>query len=346
MKKLRLLTFAFVVFLFAGFVRINAIYVDEVEFPGSNVTQEKQADGSYKLTLTGDAEQDLIIRDGEVVTLDLNGHTLINFTDACEAIKVLSGGKLTITDSVGNGKVTQKSSSTYSTITNLGTLIIEGGSFETNLNFYVIRNEASLTISGGNFSSTSLNTSLIGNIQYENTSVTPTLTISDGTFSANQNTIRNNENSIVNISGGKFTSENAYALDNLGTATVTGGELTSVNNSAIRFQIDSTNKDASSLKITGATLTSKAGVSDLSIYDKAINENVTDDYDVTLDANGNVVLKQITNEEETTTPTTTTQKVEENPKTSDNVLTSLILGSISLVGAFGCAMLIKKKINA
>ena len=348
MKKLKLLAFAFIAFLFAGIIRVNAIHIDElIPYPESNIEVEEQDDGSYLLTLTDDAVQDLIIQRGEVATLDLNGHKLVNFTAACEAIKVEIGGTLTIIDSSnGNGVVTQIADSTYGAITNLGTLNIKSGTFKTDLSFYVVRNEGELNISGGNFVSTSTDTSLVGNIVGENIGTVPTMRISGGTFDAISNAVKNNDETVIYITGGEFTSQNAYALDNSGYASVTGGELTSVNNAAVRFQIDSTKENESSLKINGATLNSKEGVSDLSIYDKALSKNVTDDYNTTIDENGNVILKEKKEDVTTTTVATTTQKAEENPKTSDNVLTFLILGIASLAGVCGSAIIIKKKMNA
>ena len=340
MKKIKLLALAFVAFLFAGVMSVSAIHIDEL-YPGSNLEAKEQGDGSYLLTLTGDAALDLIIQNGEVATLDLNGHTLTNYLQTspedpkhpapCEAIKVEEGATLTIIDSSnGNGVVTQVKESSYGVITNLGTLNIKGGTFKTDLDFYVIRNEASMTISGGNFVSTSNRTSLIGNIQYVNKNVTPRLTISGGSFEANQDAIKNYENSIVNITDGEFTSQNAFALDNSGYATVTGGELTSVNNSAVRFQIDSTKENESSLKINGATLNSKEGISDLTIYDNALDENVTDDYNVNFDDQGNVILDGKQEDVTTGVVTITTQAVEENPNTADNVGLYVILALVGL----------------
>lgn len=340
MKKIKLLAFAFVAFLFAGIMSVSAIHIDEL-YDGSNLKAEKQDDGSYLLTLTGDAALDLIIQNGEVATLDLNGHTLTNYLQPtpadpkhpapCEAIKVENGATLTIIDSSnGKGVVTQVKESSYSVITNLGTLNIKAGTFKTDLDFYVIRNEANMTISGGNFISTSNKTSLVGNIQYEDKNVTPRLTVSGGNFEANQDALKNYENSIVNITGGEFTSKDAFALDNSGYASVTGGELTSVNNSAIRFQIDSTKDNESSLKINGATLNSKEGISDLTIYDNALDEDVTNDYNVNLDDQGNVVIEEKQEDVTTGVVTTTTQAVEENPNTADNVGLYVILALVGL----------------
>ncbi len=344
MKKISLFATIFVSFFAFGMMNVEAISPADIEYPGSNVTSENR-DGIYYLTLTGDADEDLIVSAGETVVLDLNGHTLVNYTDAVETIKVNEGGALTIVDnSAGKtGTVSQVETSTYGPITNYGTLIIESGNFTTPLDFYVVRNEgANLTINGGNFTTGSTTTSLIGNIKYNELSADlPTMTINGGTFEAVQDVIRNNENTAVTITGGTFTSQSAFALDNLGSATVTGGTFTSVENSAIRHQIDSTNPDFSSFNITNATLNSAADKGDYAIYDKAVNEDVTDDYNITTDADGNLVLEELT---PVTDVTEETEEVsnEENPETSDGIL--LFLG-LTVVGFAGTALAYRRLHN-
>ena len=329
---------------FIPMMSVEAISPADIGYPGSNVTSENR-EGTYYLTLTDDAVQDLIVSDGENVVLDLNGHTLVNYTDAVETIKVNEGGTLTIVDnSAGKtGTVSQVETSTYGPITNYGTLIIESGNFTTPLDFYVVRNEgANLTINGGNFTTGSTTTSLIGNIKYNELSADlPTMTINGGTFEAVQDVIRNKENTAVTITGGTFTSQSAFALDNLGSATVTGGTFTSVENSAIRHQIDSTNPDFSSFNITNATLNSAADKGDYAIYDKAVNEDVTDDYNITTDADGNLVLEELT---PVTDVTEETEEVsnEENPNTSDGIL--LFLG-LTIVGFAGTALAYRRLHN-
>lgn len=329
---------------FIPMINVEAISPAEIGYSGSNVTSENR-EGTYYLTLTGDAVQDLIVSDGETVVLDLNGHTLVNYTDAVETIKVNEGGVLTIVDNSAEktGAVSQVETSTYGPITNYGTLIIESGNFTTPLDFYVVRNEgANLTINGGNFTTGSTTTSLIGNIKYNELSADlPTMTINGGTFEAGSDVIRNNENTAVTITGGTFTSQSAFALDNLGSATVTGGTFTSVENSAIRHQIDSTNPDFSSFNITNATLNSATDKGDYAIYDRAVNEDVTDDYNVTTDADGNLVLEELT---PVTDVTEETEEVsnEENPNTSDGIL--LFLG-LTIVGFAGTALAYRRLHN-
>ena len=329
---------------FIPMMNVEAISPAEIGYSGSNVTSENR-EGTYYLTLTGDAIQDLIVSDGETVVLDLNGHTLVNFTPAVETIKVNEGGVLTIVDNSleKTGTVSQVENSTYGPITNYGTLTIESGNFTTPLDFYVVRNEgANLTINGGNFTTSSTTTSLIGNIKYNELSADlPTMTINGGTFEAVRDAIKNNENTAITITNGTFTSQSAFALDNLGTATVTGGTFTSVENSAIRHQIDSTNPDFSSLNITNATLNSANDKTDYAIYDKAVNEDVTDDYNVTTDADGNLVLEELT---PVTDVTEDKEEVsnEENPNTSDGVL--LFLG-LTIVGFAGTALAYRRLHN-
>ena len=333
---------------FIPMMSVEATTVDNVEYAGSNVTVDDLGENNYKVTLTGDADEDFEVLAGQTVTLDLAGFTLTNYlhdnqTAPCEAIKVNEGGVLTIMDSVGTGTVTNVAQSTYGPITNYGTLIIESGNFTTPLDFYVVRNEgANLTINGGNFTTGSTTTSLIGNIKYNELSADlPTMTINGGTFEAVQDVIRNNENTAVTITGGTFTSQSAFALDNLGSATVTGGTFTSVENSAIRHQIDSTNPDFSSFNITNATLNSANDKTDYAIYDRAVNKDVTDDYNVTTDADGNLVLEELTPVTDVTEDKEEVSK-EANPETSDGIL--LFLG-LTVVGFAGVALTYRRLHN-
>lgn len=345
MKKWKLFAVAIGLMMVLGTVDVHAATVDQdktaernqvfVGLPGSNVEVTKEEDGVFKLKLTGDAVQDIIIYSGEEVELDLNGYTLTNYTPSCEALKILEGGSLTIVDRSAeqDGLVTQRNDSTYGPITNYGTLVINGGNFKTDLGFYVVRNEGiNLTINGGYFESDS-NTSLIGNIKYNELSAdVPTMTINGGTFtSTNSSTIKNYENTVVTITNGTFKSETAYALDNSGNAAVTGGTFTSVKNSAIRHQINSENSDYSSLQVKGATLNSGADQTDYAIYDVALGQDVTDKYQMTTDADGNITLSPISDvvSEETPVGTGSTS----NPETSDAILLFVSLAFISLAGS-------------
>lgn len=148
MKNLKYVLVAVFGFAMVGIMSVHAAaYVDESTMPEGNAfmgwyqdTTVQKKDDIYYVTMGADISTDLIIQKGEEVVLDLNGYTLENFTLGCEAIKVLAGGKLTIVDSSDEktGTVTQKENSTYSAITNQGTLVIQGGNFTTNQNFYML----------------------------------------------------------------------------------------------------------------------------------------------------------------------------------------------------------------
>ena len=371
MKK-KLLTMIAAIFLFCGMVNVNAATVDSeqadargqfyVGTPGTNVEVTKEEDGTFNVKLTGNAVQDIIIYEGEDVTLDLNGYTLTNFTPECEAIKVLYGGKLTIMDSSeeGTGTVTQAATSKFSAITNQGTMIIESGNFITTLSQYVVRNENNLTINGGTFTNESSDTSLIGNIVNMDKSVPedvkPTMLINGGSYTANSNTVINNENCVVEIAGGTFTSENAYALDNWSEATVSGGKLTSINNSAIRYG-DRGQSESVSLTITGGTIVSYETADDIKIVDENavldvrgnlsitggsftsdVSEYLPSDLELVDDGNGNLVVAEKEVQEEETVPTETPV---ENPDTSDINLVFII--SLIVLATAGLTYTLRKR---
>lgn len=336
LKNLKYLVIGLVAFAIVGVSSVNATDATNVEYPDSNVTSKLQEDGSYLVTLTGDADEDFQVLDGQTVVLDLNGFELTNYTLGCEAIKVFEGGKLTIVDNSQekDGKVVHQDGSTYSIITNQGTLIIEGGNYEISDNFYIIRNEADMTINGGTFTSTS-EASMIGNMRSTDQSgeeltdndVYPELVINGGTFTSDDTVLINYANSTIEVNGGTFTSANEYALDNAGSATINDGTFVSESTNAIFL-----NKDASkdtvalSLAIAGGTITSADDVeSDFVLYADgatgAANSDVVtitggtfsndvadlldDSYEVVTDENGNLIVQK---KEEVTVP-----PVEEDP---------------------------------
>lgn len=317
----------------------------------NGATVEKADGGIYNVKLGQDVEGDFQVRAGEEVVLDLNGYDLINFTNSVETIKVFEGGKLTITDtSKGEkGTVTHKDGSTYSVITNLGTLIINDGKFTTSQSFYVVRNEGDLTINGGKFISTSVDTSMIGNIKYENKDVTPKMVINDGSFEADVTVIRNNIDSSLEINGGTLTSHNSYVVSNSATGVINGGRLTSEKSSVfmniINDELEGTSatKDAT-LKVSAtAVISSSTDKNDYVVYDNTTKEDISDNYQFVTDADGNKVIAE---KEKTDVPVDAPQDddlKEENPKTSDGIITYIILGMLSLAALIFALTSIKKK---
>lgn len=321
----------------------------------NGATVVKDEEGVYNVKLGADVEGDFVVRDGETVVLDLNGYDLINYTKSVEAIKVYKDGKLTIKDtSEGEkGVVTHKEDSTYSVITNLGTLIIEGGKFTTDQNFYIVRNEGSLTISGGEFVSTSSNTSMLGNIKWENMDVTPTMVIDDGTFEANSAVIRNNIDSSLEINGGDLTSHNSYVVSNSASAVVNGGVLTSEKSSVFmniindEIEVEGEMMSATvetTLKVSDtAEVTSATDKNDYVVYDNAVSEDVSADYEFVTDENGNIVMNEKVEVSEPVDNPTSDDKEEENPDTSDSIITYIILGVVSSLALVITSIYVKKK---
>lgn len=323
MKNLKYLVIGLFAFAIVGVSNVFATDATDVQYEGSNVTSEKQDDGSYLVTLTGNADEDFQVLDGQTVVLDLNGFELTNYTLGCEAIKVFEGGKLTIVDNseTQTGKVIHKEGSTYGIITNQGTLVIEGGNYEISDNFYIIRNEADMTINGGKFSSTS-KTSMIGNMRSTNPSgeeltdndVYPKLVIKGGEFTSEDTVLINYANSTMEINGGTFTSANEYALDNSGAVTIKTGTLTSESTSAIFLNKDASKETvALSISIAGGTITSAEDVeSDFVLYANGTTGSASSDivtitggtfsndvtnllgesYEVVTDENGNVTVQE------------------------------------------------------
>ena len=158
------------------------------------------------VTLLSNTRENVTI--SKELTLDLNGHTLSGGTTAGKAA-LTNYGKLTINDSseAQTGTIKREDNNT-------------GG-------YYVIDNKGKLTINGGNVINDSgkKGSSLIRNGGAEDDNAYPTLNIIGGTFTQlNFIAIKNDALSILNVSGGKITS-NASAIQNWYKATITGGEI-------------------------------------------------------------------------------------------------------------------------
>ena len=182
--------------------------------------------------LLQEVKECITISDGSV-TLDLSGHTLSAGNDpTAQAVIHVKGGTLTIEDTAGNGKVStsdgpmkalriEKDSVTLDSGTLLGkdgsgTLVsIEGSSASLTVKDGAIRSEAQR---GDNS---------MGMVQI---SKGCTLKLDGGVlYSRFLHAIRNNGGGTVNMTGGSVTvnRQGAYALDNYGTAEISGGTLTS-----------------------------------------------------------------------------------------------------------------------
>ena len=185
----------------------------------------------------------LTVPRGKVVTLDLNGHT-ISGEKACEGsyAMIQNNGTLTVSDSVGGGKISFKDTGfgdpTFEwgayTILNNATLVINGVTIE-NLSEQNKDSEdckhmfSAIDQAGG---STVVNGGIISTPYYRSIRVrNGALTVSDGTFDG-QIWLQPSASSVIalSITGGEFSpnwmdGSSVYVENSLGTTTceITGG---------------------------------------------------------------------------------------------------------------------------
>ena len=173
-------------------------YVAEIGSQGYESLQEaiNAAQDGQTVTLLADATEDVVIN--KSITLDLGGKTLTN-TNAGKATISVTGGTVT----VKNGNVV-------------------GGTGYYNIE--VTKNSgADLTLTDVTATAGNTGSSMIDNWG--------TLTITSGTYTGGMNTVKSEEGSVLNISGGTFTCDFGqnykYTAVILvyGTTTITGGEF-------------------------------------------------------------------------------------------------------------------------
>ena len=309
--------------LVVPFSGVNAINVDNI---GGNVTS-KNEDGVWHLTLNGDDTQDLEIRSGETVVLDLNGFTLTNFADGCSTIWVQSGGTLTIVDSKGNGAIKKLNASGAPVVNNEGTLTVEAGTISSKgEKSAALLNSGTLTVSGGTITAEEDN---VFGLVNEGTAV-----INGGNFvQAHNFSVVNNANK-MEIKDGNFTVEDgntgAYSLitnqgsTNNATLEVNGGTFKA--NKGVFY-----NEGEDEITVSGGT------------YSHDVSAYLADGFEMK-EENGEFVLAKKTATSETpkdeNEPTQTTETVE-NPKTNDSIL--LVLGTLAVSGVV--AFVAKRKLS-
>ena len=176
------------------------------------------ADGKT-IKLLKDVDENVTIPADKTITLDLNG-------------KTLSGGKNNDKAALlNNGTVTIKDSSATKT----GTIKREDDANKTGTSYYVIKNLGTMTIEQANVKNNSgyqktnsagsmAGSSLICNGDSDDDKKA-TLTINDGVFEQqNFIAIKNGTFGILNVNGGKFTSQHS-AIQNWYKADIKGGEI-------------------------------------------------------------------------------------------------------------------------
>ena len=205
------------------------------------------------VTLLTDASEDATIAAGKNITLDLGGKTLTN-TNAGKATLTIAKGA---TATVKNGSIVGGTG--YYTIDSYGTATLED-----------------VTATAGN-----TNASMIRN--------DGTLTIESGSYSGGLNVVKSEEDSTLNINGGRF--ELSYATSGYtgvvfayGNTTITGGEFVQSLTTTGRWnhpQVIATGMvegHPSFTKITGGTFTNK--YSDGSNIFRGVGKGTSDNFEV------------------------------------------------------------------
>ena len=240
--------------------------------------------------LLQDVKECITISTGSV-TLDLSGHTLSAGNDpTAQAVIHVKGGTLTIEDTAGNGKVSTSDDKMKalriekgSVTLNSGTLLGDVGS-ETLVS--IEGSSASLTVTGGAIRSEAQSGyNDMGMVQI---SKGCTLKLDGGVlYSSFLHAIRNNGGGTVNMTGGSVTvgRSGAYALDNYGTAEISGGILTVQGGTAVHAVAEASGASVTTklfgsvvcngnIHVNGAINGTNANIANLEISSGTINGSV------------------------------------------------------------------------
>lgn len=342
------------------------------------------------IKLDKDYTEDIVI--DKELTIDLNGHKLTN--NVGDTITVNANGNLTIT---GNGTVDNVTHGKAAlSIKENGKATLNGGYFNRSKengkgaddpggnSYYTLINHGELIINDGAVVTTASGSSTLGcfsslvengYFSHNNSTYYPTLTIKGGIFKGGLNTIKNDDNGIINIYGGKCENYYQACVQNHHKATIYNGEFStdvssawSVLNCGSCSSVDPTHDahelvikngnfkgdvraNVGSVKIEGGNFESsftKEGNATIEISGGTFKKDIDKSYIVDgkkLDANGNVVPETITiivpsdGGNTTTTPSTDNTK---NPGTGANDFVG-VAAAMAVVSLLGAAAVIRKK---
>ena len=239
------------------------------------------AESVTKVELNGNVEED-DISTCKTVEIDLNGFTISNKT---KGHTITNTGNLTITDSKGGGKVDSiihGKAAVYNAVG--GNVTLKGGTYDrshetngtTRNSWYTIKNYGTMIIEDGvtvqqdgtaNGGDTGKFSSLIDNGWFDianwqsadsNQQFTGTpakLIINGGTFNGGFNTIKNDDEGVMEIHGGTFTNYVNAAFQNHNIATVTAGSFNANSTYAIDDCGCEATHDVGKLTISGGSFT-------------------------------------------------------------------------------------------
>ena len=236
------------------------------------------------VTLLKDVTANVTIPACNTITLNLNGHTLVdsataqdkNVAEDSRKHTITNNGTLTILDSVGTGVVDNVSHG-RAALYNAGTIVeIKGGKFTRSVDnstdatsakgnsWYVVYNAENATINRisdgeflaiGEFSSLFCNCGLINEI-------------SGGTFTQNGFIAFKNEGTVNKISGGTFSSEDESCIQNWGSiGEITGGTITAGSIGIWNFSSDKYNSVGKVGQISGGNISGSTAAIRLNDYD-------------------------------------------------------------------------------
>ncbi len=210
------------------------------------------------------------------VHLDLNGKTLTNEADK-PTITVANGGSLTVdgsgtVDNVSHAKPAVLNQQGGTVVLSGGSYTRSKEDSEKN-SFYNLQNLGTMTINSGvSVTADGHYSSLVANGWYNGSQNTAkqeaNLTITGGNFSGGLNTIKNDDWGVLEISGGNFSNTTQATVMNWNKTTVSGGTFESKADVFANGYI-SADSDKGELTITGGTFTAGEGKNVLMFTGKA-----------------------------------------------------------------------------
>lgn len=243
-----------------------------------------EAADNETVTLLKDSVEAITIPADKTITLDLNGHKIVNSSTAQDKTvddnlrkhTITNNGTLTIMDSVGTG-VVDNVSHRRAALYNAGTISeIKGGKFTRSVDnstdassangnsWYVVYNAENATITKisagdflaiGKFSSLFSNCGTIGEI-------------SGGTFKQDGFIAFKNEGTITKISGGTFSSRDESCIQNWGTIDeICGGAITAGSIGIWNFSSDKYTSAGKVTNISGGEIKGTTAAIRLNDYD-------------------------------------------------------------------------------
>lgn len=224
------------------------------------------AESGATVTLIDNVNEDITVAADDNITIDLNGRTLTGVSEHT----ITNNGTLVIDDIAGGGRVTNSTAgkaAVYNAVE--ATVTLNGGTYTrgTANEYYVIQNQGTMTINDGvtmlqpSDSSSGLTS---GWYSTPAAGTTPAnLTINGGVFASNGITVKNDEVSNLNITGGTFDGVDGYeanqSIQNWTTATIEDGTFNSQVISWSQKAADGTIVIQGELSITGGAFNSGVG---------------------------------------------------------------------------------------